>query len=173
MVAESHLIAAAFPAAADAQAAVNELRLSGFEESAISVLYTDAGHIIKAGIVDGAVWGGVLGGLVGLLFPPVGLLIAAGPIVGALTSGVSLAAVGAVTVAAVEGVISGLVSLGMPKDIATRFGEHVHKGDVLVIAHAGSDNLAGKAHATLEAHHPRSEGAPETSGVVSVGSTGS
>jgi hypothetical protein len=169
MVAESHLVAAAFPAASDAQAAVNELRLSGFEESEISVLYTDAGHMIRAGLVDGAVWGGVLGGLVGLLFPPVGLLIAAGPIIGALTSGVSLAAVGAVTVAAVEGIISGLVNLGMPQDIATRFGEHVHKGDVLVIAHAGTDELAAKAHATLAAHHPRAEGAPQTGGVVAVG----
>jgi len=168
MVAETRILAAAYPNHADAQAAVAELREAGFAEEAISILYTDAGHLITAGLVDGAVWGGVIGGLVGLLFPPAGLLIVAGPIVGALTSGASLAAVGAITVGALEGVIVGLVSLGMPHDVATRLGQHLHKGDALVIAHAADPTAAARAQAILERHNPRPESAPETGGIVSA-----
>ena len=57
MVAITKRVAAAYPVPGDAQAAVRELRKAGFEETDISVLYTDAGHTIKAGLVDGAVWG--------------------------------------------------------------------------------------------------------------------
>jgi hypothetical protein len=172
MVSESILVAAAFPKAEDAQAAVRALREHGFGEESISVVYTDAGHTIRAGIVDGALWGGVIGGLFGLLFPPVGLLVVAGPIMGALTSGVSLAAAGAVTVAALDGLIVGLVHVGMPKESATRMGEHVHKGDALVIAHAKDEAAANMAKRIFELHHPRVEGAPESGGVLSVPTAG-
>src|SRR5947208_16547660 len=100
MVAQTWLEAATFSQAADAQAAVAELRQEGFAESDISVVYTDAGHAIQAGIVNGAVWGGVLGALLGLLFPPIGLLIAAGPIVGVFLSVVGVGGAVAVSVAA-------------------------------------------------------------------------
>jgi hypothetical protein len=170
MVAETRIIAAAFPQAADAQAAVQALQQRGFSEQDISVLYTDAGHTIRAGLLGGAVWGGVLGALFGLLFPPVGLIVAAGPIAGVLASGAALGAAGALTVGALDGLIAGLVQLGMPKDIATRFGEHVHKGDTLVIAHASSPELAAQARAVLAAHSPRAEAAPD--GVVSVSPSG-
>ena len=55
--------------------------------------------------------------------------------------------------------------------MATRLGEHVHKGDALVIVHAASPDLAEQARAILAAHHPRGEGAPEPEGVVSVSPT--
>ena len=170
MVAQTWLEAATYSQAADAQAAVAELRREGFVESDISVVYTDAGHTIQAGIVNGAVWGGVLGALLGLLFPPVGLLIAAGPIVGVFLSGVGLGAAGAVTVAALDGLISALIHLGMPREIATRMGERVHKGDTLVIVHAKSPEQAERARAILVAHNPRVESAPQSQGVVSVSS---
>jgi rhamnosyltransferase len=168
VVAETWLIAAAYPKPEDAQAAVADLKQSEFPEKNISVLYTDAGHAIGAGIIDGAVWGGVLGGLFGLLFPPVGLLIAAGPIVGSLTAGATLGAAGALTVGALEGLIAGLVHLGMPQNVATTMGEHVHKGDALVIAHAATASQADTARLILSRHYPRAESAPATGGVVSV-----
>jgi hypothetical protein len=167
MVAETRIIAAAFPGAKEAQAAVLELEQRGFAEHDISVLYTDAGHTIRHGLLDGAIWGGALGALFGLLFPPVGLLIAAGPIAGVLASGATLGVAGALTVGAVEGIIGGLVHLGLPQEVATRFGEQVHKGDTLVIAHASSETAATQAHQVLEAHHPRAETGP-ASGVVSA-----
>jgi hypothetical protein len=70
--------------------AVQELQQRGFAGHDISVLYTDAGHTVRAGLLSGAIWGGVLGAFFGLLFPPVGLLIAAGPIAGVLASGAAV-----------------------------------------------------------------------------------
>jgi hypothetical protein len=155
MVAETRIIGAAYPSAADAQAAVLALRQQGFLEHDISVLYTDAGHTIRAGLLSGAVWGGVLGALFGLLFPPIGLLIAAGPIAGVLASGAAVGAAGALTVGALDGLIAGLVYLGVPEETATELSGLVHKGDTLVMAHTSSAELANQAHEVLEAHHPR------------------
>jgi hypothetical protein len=167
MVAETRIIAAAFPHAQDAQAAVLALKQRGFSEHDISVLYTDAGHSIRAGLLSGAVWGGVLGAVFGLLFPPVGLLMAARPIAGVLASGAAVGAAGALTVGALDGLISGLVQLGLPQEIATGLGEQVHKGDTLVIAHASSPEAATQARQVLEARHPRAE-TDSATGVVAV-----
>lgn len=168
MVAQTWLEAATYARPEDAQAAVADLRRQGFAEQDISVIFTDAGHTIKAGMITGAVWGGVFGALWGLLFPPIGLLVVAGPILGEFISGVGLAVAGAVTVAALDGLISALVHLGMPREIATRMGERVQKGDALVIAHATTPDQAERARTVLAAHNPRAESAPESEGVVSV-----
>src|SRR5947208_3800246 len=149
MVTQTWLEAAAFPNAPDAQTAVNELRSNGFDEQSISILYTDAGHTIKAGAINGAIWGGVVGALFGFLFPPVGLLIAAGPIVGILASGASLAAAGALTVGSLSALVAALVQLGLPREMATSLGEHVHKGDALVIVHAVNEEQAALARNIL------------------------
>jgi hypothetical protein len=168
MVTQTWLEAATYAQPADAQATVADLRSEGFTEQDISVLYTDTGHTVGVGMISGAVWGGVLGALWGVLFPPLGLLIVAGPILGAFLSGAGLAAAGAITVAALDGLIAALVHLGMPHEIATTLGGRVHKGDALVIVHAANQNLAEQARAILVAHNPRSEGTPESAGVVSV-----
>ncbi len=159
MVAETRMIAAAFPKASDAQAAVQDLRHHGFSEHEISMVYTDAGHNIRAGLLDGAVWGGVFGAMFGLLFPPAGLLVAAGPIAGTLASGAALGSLGALTVGGLTGLTTALVQLGVPKEIATELGESVHKGDALVIVHALSPEEANQAKQLLEQHHPRGEAA--------------
>ena len=168
MVTQIWLEAAAFPNQADAQAAVSELKSNGFDETAISILYTDTGHTARAGAITGAIWGGVLGALFGFLFPPAGLLIAAGPIVGVLASGATLAAAGALTVGSLSALVAALVQLGMPEELATNLGEHVHKGDALVIVHAPNEELAALARRILVAHNPRSGVGQTQSGVVSV-----
>ena len=168
MVAQTWLEAATYPDETDAQAAVAELKREGFGEQEISVVYTDAGHTVQAGMINGALWGGVLGALWGLLFPPAGVLVAAGPILGEFLSGVGMAAVGAATVAALDGLIAALIHLGMPREIATRLGERVHKGDTLVIVHAKTPDQAERARAILAAHNPRVEVPQEPQGVVSV-----
>ena len=168
MVTQTWLEAAVYPNPEDAQAAVRELRSSGFDEQSISILYTDAGHTIKAGALNGAIWGGVLGAVFGFLFPPVGLLDAAGPIVGVLASGASLAAAGALTVGSLSALVSGLIQLGMPREIATGLGERVHKGDALVIVHATNEESAALARSILAAHNPRPAVGEKQGGVVSV-----
>jgi hypothetical protein len=171
MVTQTWIEAAAYPNPEDAQAVVRELMNNGFDEQSVSVLYTDAGHTIKAGAINGAIWGGVLGALFGFLFPPIGLLVAAGPIVGILASGAGLAAAGALTVGALGGLVAGLVQLGMPEESATRLGEHVHKGDTLVIVHAMNEEAAARARSILAARNPRPEAGQTPSGVVSVAPT--
>jgi uncharacterized membrane protein len=167
-VSETYLEAAAFPTHEDAQSAVKAIRDAGVPEEQVSVLYTDLGERVKAGAISGAVWGGVLGGLIGLLFPPVGLLVAAGPIAGVLTSAASMAVTGAVTVGTFSAVANALMQLGMPEDVATELGNHLHKGDALVIAHVNNRELAQQVHTIMEAHNPRAETAPSSGGVVAV-----
>src|SRR5258708_37980427 len=70
--------------------------------------------------------------------PPAGLLVTAGPILGVFLSGVGLGAAGAVTVAALDGIISALIHLGMPREMVTLLGERLHNGDTLLIVHGTS-----------------------------------
>ncbi|MFN8533806.1 MAG: hypothetical protein U0556_09685 [Dehalococcoidia bacterium] len=168
MVSTTQLVAAAFPHKEDAQNAANDLKAHGFDESSVSVLYTDAGSTVTAGAIDGAIWGGIFGGLFGLLFPPVGLVVAAGPLLGILGAGAAGAALGAVTVAGLEALVSALVQAGMPEETATRFGQMVHKGDALIVVHAANPAEAARAHDTLAQHHPRTDETSDRSGVVTV-----
>ncbi len=166
MVSETVLVAASYEQPADAEAAVKELGGAGFEEGDISLLYTDKGHLAKEGLVTGAAFGGMLGGLVGLLFPPSGLIVAAGPVLGTLASSLAGAGATAVTGGALYALTNTLIQVGMPKEMAGRFGETVHKGDTLVIVHAGTDR-ADQARAIVNAHGPRTSddsrsSAPET-----------
>lgn len=182
MTTQSNLVAAAFEHPRDAEAAVSELGQAGFDKSQISLMYTDRSHTIKQGLIGGAVFGGVIGGLVGLLFPPAGALVAAGPVLGAIASALSGAGELAIAGAALNALTSGLIQLGMPREIAGRFGEHVHKGDTLLVVHATQDE-AERARQILERHGPRTaegahaaaqpdQGAVVTS-VVTPGSQGS
>lgn len=127
-----------------ARAIVVSLKASGFADANISILFPEAGSArdiafqrgTKApeGATAGALSGGALGGLVGVLagigalaIPGVGPLIAAGPLLAAL----SVAAVGA----AVGGVTGGLVGLGIPEIQAKLYAGKLNEGKVLVSAH--------------------------------------
>lgn len=169
MTSESILVAAAYEHPADAEAAVKDLGAAGFGPGDVSVMYTDKAHLAKEGIIEGAAFGGLIGGLVGLFFPPLGLIVAAGPILGSLASAIASAGTTAVAGAALYGLTNTLVQVGMPKEMADRFGGHVHRGDTLVVVHTARDS-ADRAHGLLEAHHPRvDESAPAAaSGAVTV-----
>jgi hypothetical protein len=156
MTSETILVAAAFEHPADAEAAVKDLGAAGFGQGDISLLYTDKGHLAKEGIIQGAAFGGLIGGLVGLLFPPLGLVVAAGPILGSLASAIAGAGTTAIAGAALYGLTNTLIGVGMPEEMATRFGGHVHKGDTLVVVHTTRED-AERARTTLEAHKPRTE----------------
>ena len=170
MTTESMLVAAAFPNPHNAEAAVRELGGAGFGEGDVSLMYTDPRNVTREGLVSGALFGGVIGGLVGLLFPPLGVIVAAGPLVGTLASAIAAAGTTAVAGAAITGLANALLALGMPQEMATRFGGHVHKGDALVIVHTSREQ-AEQVRSILQRHNPRvaeeeQAGAPADSGAA-------
>jgi hypothetical protein len=120
------------------------LKQSGFIDNDISVLFPDKEgtkdfaheNSTKApeGAVAGASTGGVVGGALGLLagigalaIPGVGPLIAAGPIMAALSG----AAVGAT----LGGVTGALVGLGIPEYEAKMYEGKIRDGNVLIAVH--------------------------------------
>lgn len=70
--------------------------------------------------------GGLLVGLGALAIPGIGPVVAAGPLLAALTG----AGVGAVA----GGIVGALVDLGIPDEEANLYAEGLHRGDILVIA---------------------------------------
>lgn len=161
MDAETRWITVAYPDLADAQGAVQGLRLRGVAEQAISVLYTDARRITSGIRFGDEVWGGLLGGLVGLSFPPVGLLVVGGPVVDALTSGP-----GSTTIAKLDGVVAAMYRLGLPGDLAASLGERLLKGDVLLIAHPRDEPTARESRVVMESYSPRSDVSSGTGGAT-------
>jgi len=137
-----------------AEQIVERLQTSGFPTSEISVLLPDTegrhdiGHVkaTKApeGATTGAAAGGVTGGVLGLLagigalaIPGVGPLIAAGPIVAALSG----AAVGGAT----GGIVGGLIGLGIPEIEAKRYEEKLKAGNYLIAVHTRNDDEEDRA----------------------------
>ena len=144
-----------------AQAAriVDNLVNSGFSTNDISVLFPDKDSThefsheknTKApeGAVAGASTGGLLGGGLGLLagigalaIPGVGPLIAAGPLLAALSG----AAVGA----SVGGIAGGLIGLGIPELEAKRFENRISEGNILISVHAVDGNEVDRAKEILK-----------------------
>jgi hypothetical protein len=98
----------------------------------------DTGETVASGAGKGAVAGGVIGGtagliagLAGLALPGIGPLVAAGPIVAALTG----AGIGAVA----GGLIGGLRQVGVSDTDAEYYAEAVRRGGALVIVKAEDD----------------------------------
>src|SRR5690242_19132786 len=137
-----------------AERAVEGLQSAGFPNSEISILTPDTegkhdiAHVktTKApeGAATGAATGGLTGGVLGLLagigalaIPGVGPLIAAGPIMAALSG----AAVGAAT----GGVVGGLIGLGIPEIEAKRYDEKLKKGNYLVAVHTDEGDDVDRA----------------------------
>ena len=137
-----------------AERIIDRLHLAGFPYSEVSVLmpdtesHHDIGHVkaTKApeGTATGAATGGVAGGVLGLLaglgalaIPGVGPLIAAGPIMAALSG----AAVGAAT----GGVVGGLIGLGIPELEAKIYEGKLKTGNYLISVHAHDGDEISRA----------------------------
>ena len=142
-----------------AENAVEQLRTSGFRSTDISVLFADnvgtkdfahekgtkAPEGATTGATSGAVIGGALGWLAGigaLAIPGVGPLIAAGPIMAAL-SGVGVGA-------AVGGVGGALIGMGIPEYEAKRYEGQVKSGRILLSVHADDSDWVKKAEEILK-----------------------
>ncbi len=127
-----------------ARQVVEELASAGFERGNISLVANNKvagttatgttggdGEAIAEGAAGGALVGGALGGLGGLLLglgalaiPGIGPVVAAGPIVAGLT--------GAGIGAAVGGLAGALVNWGVPQEEAEFYAEGVRRGGTLV-----------------------------------------
>lgn len=138
---------------------VDALRAAGFRNTDISVLFpenegtkdfaheknTKAPEGTAAGAGTGAVVGGALGWLAGigaLAIPGVGPLIAAGPIVAALT-GVGVGG-------AIGGITGALIGMGIPEYEAKRYEGRVKEGGILLSVHSDSSDWTSKAKDVLE-----------------------
>ena len=143
-----------------AESIVQSLRnTSGVAAQDISVLFPNRGgshdfaheHNTKApeGAVTGAGAGGVAGGVLGLLagigalaIPGVGPLIAAGPIMAALSG----AAVGAT----VGGITGALVGMGIPEFEAKRYEDKVKGGNILISVHSETGEATSRIKAIFK-----------------------
>jgi hypothetical protein len=138
----------------EAENLVDALRTSGFTDNDISVLFPDKGgskdfahdNSTKApeGATTGGVTGGVIGGTLGLLagigaiaIPGVGPLIAAGPIMAALS--------GAAAGATVLGIAGALIGLGIPEYEAKMYEGKVRDGNILLAVHCDSNDQQKRA----------------------------
>jgi hypothetical protein len=139
---------------------VDQLKAAGFSNTDISVLMqnekgtnefavdnqTKAPEGAATGAGTGAVLGGGLGWLAGigaLAIPGLGPLIAAGPIMAALTG----AAVGGT----VGGITGGLIGLGIPEYEAKRYEGKLKGGSALIAVHSDSSTETENAKAIFEA----------------------
>jgi len=139
---------------------VDQLKLAGFSNTDISVLLPDkqgtrdfavknetkAPEGAAVGATTGALLGGGLGWLAGigaLAIPGLGPLIAAGPIMAALSG----AAVGG----AVGGLTGALIGMGIPEYEAKRYEEKVKGGSALLSVHSEDDDEAERAKEILTA----------------------
>ncbi len=140
---------------------VDDLQTSGVAPEDISVLFPDLSgtkafaheHHTKApeGAVAGVSAGGVVGGTVGLLagigalaIPGVGPLIAAGPLMAAL-SGVAAGA-------ALGGLAGALVGLGLPEIEAKTYEGMIRGGNILLAVHTDNNETEKRAKRTFEKH---------------------
>lgn len=134
----------------EAEAALNELRASGFNMDKVNVVNKNAdreadiagvdvsdraGNKADEGAVTGAVTGGALGGIGGLLvglgalaIPGVGPVMLAGATATALATALSGGAIGA----AAGSLVGALVGLGIPEEEARVYNQRLSSGDYLV-----------------------------------------
>jgi hypothetical protein len=139
---------------------VDRLKTAGFSNNDISVLMpnksgtkdfavdnsTKAPEGAATGAGTGAVLGGGLGWLAGigaLAVPGVGPLIAAGPIMAALTG----AAIGGT----VGGLTGALIGMGIPEYEAKRYEGKVKSGNALISVHSEDSDETDRAKAIFEA----------------------
>ena len=144
----------------DAQRAVQDLVDSGFDRESISILArhveegkaTPSGNQAAEGAGIGAAIGLVFGGVGGLLvglgalaIPGIGPIVAAGPLIAALTGAGIGAGAGAI--------IGALVKLGIAEEEAHMYAEGVRRGGTLVVVQT-SDEMATQAANIMDHHNP-------------------
>lgn len=137
---------------------VDYLETAGFSTNDISALFPDqasshqfshenhskAPERAVAGVATGGAIGGTLGLLVGigaLALPGVGPLIAAGPLLAALS--------GAAAGATLGGIAGSLIGLGIPEIEAKRYENRISEGNILISVHAENGDEVSRAKKVL------------------------
>jgi hypothetical protein len=137
-----------------AETIVDQLRQEGFQSDDISVLFPDRlgthdfAHInntkapegIATGFGTGFAIGGALGWLAGIgaiAIPGLGPMIAAGPIMAALS--------GAALGGSLGGIGGALIGLGIPEFEAKRYEGKIKDGNILISVHTENSEEAEKA----------------------------
>lgn len=145
---------------AQAEMIVDRLKVAGFSNNDISVLFPDKSttkdfaHEKSTKAPEGATTGGVvgmgIGGILGwlagfgsLVIPGLGPFVAAGPIVAALSG----AAVGT----AAGGIIGALIGLGIPEYEAKRYEGKIRAGNVLIAVHTEDSDERDQVESIFEA----------------------
>jgi hypothetical protein len=148
-----------YPHETSVTAAVDALKLAGFSNNDVSVLFPNPGGTkdfahekstkapegASTGAGAGALLGGGLGWLVGigaLAIPGLGPFIAAGPIMAALA--------GAGVGGAVGGLTGALVGMGIPEYEAKRYEGRVKDGGILLSVHTDNSAQTKQAKEILE-----------------------
>ena len=117
-----------------AEKAVNELRSQGFTTEEINIVSKGgsqrrgSGEMYDDDITDGALPGGTIGGIGGLLIgagalaiPGIGPIVAAGPLAAALSGAVA------------GGIAGGLIDWGIPAESSRRYEQQVAQGNILAV----------------------------------------
>jgi hypothetical protein len=142
------------PSNRQAEEIVDQLRVAGFQSDDISVLFPDRlgtrdfAHInntktpegIATGVGTGFAIGGALGWLAGIgaiAIPGIGPMIAAGPIMAALSG----AAIGGT----LGGVGGALIGMGIPEFEAKRYEGKIKDGNILISVHTETSEEADSA----------------------------
>jgi uncharacterized membrane protein len=142
--------------------AIEKLVRDGYNKQDICVIGQDlknvnhiadeTGTVAEESAAKGAITGGTLGGLTGLLvgigalaIPGAGPIIAAGPIASSL--------IGTITGAGLGGLTGALIGLGIPDDEAEYYGNSVKEGKILVLTKDRIDHHMDDRNTLAEANN--------------------
>lgn len=137
---EAKAVIGVFDSRGSAEKAVNELRNQGFTTEEINVVSKggkgDSTEMVNDDITDGALTGGTLGGIGGLIvgagalaIPGIGPIVAAGPIAAALSGAVA------------GGIAGGLIDWGIPAEVSRRYEQSVAQGGILAVIRTQSNKV--------------------------------
>jgi hypothetical protein len=161
---DNNIVVAVYDAHTDAEQAVKELQMSGFDMKKLSIVgknphaeehvvgFYNAGDRMKHWGKAGAFWGGIWGMLFGAAFfviPGMGPLLVAGPLVAWIIGALE----GAVVVGGVSAIGAGLYSIGLPKDSVLQYDVALKTDRFLLMVHGAADEAA-RARDVLKSTHP-------------------
>lgn len=128
-----------FQSKSKAETAVSQLRNQGFTNEEINIVSKqgqDQTEYVEDDITDGALTGGTIGGIGGLLLgagalaiPGLGPIVAVGPIAAALSGAV------------VGGVAGGLIDWGIPEEVSRRYENSVRQGGILAVIRTSQNSV--------------------------------